>query len=360
MLAEIQKQVKKRKMVSGFKTKKEAQKACAEMITKVENGQYSETSDITIEQFLIDYMENLAKQSVRLTTYNFQLFLVKNHIIPEFRKKKMRVLKPMDIQKFYTKKLENGLSSGYVKSMHAILGKAFRKAMEWGLIQKNIMQMVTPPKVVNKDVKVWTIEEADKFLKRSKDRKFFIGYVLAIYTGMRRGEIIGLRWHDINIENKTLTINQTLLYTNGNLHFSESKTKGSRRTITLPDFVIQSLKKHRIRQNEFKLQLGKTYDDHDLVACSWNGQPINPTDINKDFTMAIKLSGVPKIRFHDLRHTHATILLQMGENPKLVSERLGHAEVGITLNTYSHVLPNMQKDLANKFDLTMKQVKKSL
>lgn len=351
---------RKQKTVSGFKTKKEAVKACAEMITQIENGQYNEKSKVTIEQFLIDFMENVVKPSVQITTYNTQMNIVKNHIIPDLGKKKMEELNPITVQKLYMKKIDNGLSSSYIKLMHAILGKAYRKAMEWGIVQKNVIQLVTPPRVEHKDITVWTLDEAKRFLDHSQKRKFFIGYVLAIYTGMRRGEIIGLRWSDINLENNTLSIKQTLTYSNGKGYFKEPKTKGSKRTITIPEYAVQCLKKHKAKQNEYRLKLGEAYEDHDLVVCSWNGQPINPTDINKDFTMAIKLSGVPQIRFHDLRHTHATILLQMGENPKVVSERLGHSEVGITLDTYSHVLPNMQKELANNFDLTMKQTKKSL
>jgi integrase len=129
----------------------------------------------------------------------------------------------------------------------------------------------------------------------------------------------------------------------------------------VPDFALQALKAHKVKQNEVKLRLGAAYEDHDLVVANWTGTMVLPTDINYDFKLACDFADVPQIRFHDLRHTHATLLLQLGENPKVVSERLGHADVNITLNTYSHVLPTMQKDLAQNFDIAMKnKAKKSL
>jgi len=178
---------------------------------------------------------------------------------------------------------------------------------------------------------------------------------------MRKGEILGLRWQDCDLENGFIRIQQTLVKANGKLSFQEPKTKGSIRTIVVPDFALQALKAHKVKQNEVKLRLGAAYEDHDLVVANWTGTMVLPTDINYDFKLACDFAGVPQIRFHDLRHTHATLLLQLGENPKVVSERLGHADVNITLNTYSHVLPTMQKDLAQNFDIAMKnKVKKSL
>lgn len=164
---------------------------------------------------------------------------------------------------------------------------------------------------------------------------------------MRKGEILGLRWKDCDLEKGFIRIQQTLV-----------KTKGSIRTIKVPDLAIQTLKAHKLKQKEIKLAASSAYKDHDLVVANWTGSMIDPADINADFKIACKFADVPKIRFHDLRHTHATLLLQLGENPKVVSERLGHADISITLNTYSHVLPNMQESLAQNFDVAMKKSEK--
>ncbi|MED0669381.1 site-specific integrase, partial [Aneurinibacillus aneurinilyticus] len=150
----------------------------------------------------------------------------------------------------------------------------------------------------------------------------------------------------------------TLVKTKGKLSFQEPKTKGSIRTIKVPDLAIQTLKAHKLKQKEIKLAASSAYKDHDLVVANWTGSMIDPADINADFKIACKFANVPQIRFHDLRHTHATLLLQLGENPKVVSERLGHADVSITLNTYSHVLPTMQEDLAQNFNVAMQNIKK--
>jgi integrase len=345
---------RKQKTVSGFKTKKEAEKACAEMITKIEKGEYVEESKETLGEFLIEFMENKVKHSIRASTYHNQIFMTKKQLLPALGSKKLKDIKPLDIQKFYSKKMEEGLSAAYIKQLHSILTKAFRTALEWGLIEKNVMATVKAPRIQKKNMAIWTMKEANQFLEYVKERKFFIVYVLAIYTGMRKGEILGLRWRDCDLENNTISIQQTLYKTNGTFVFQEPKTKGSKRIITISDFVVHCLKKQKARQNEWKLRLGQAYQSSDLVAANWVGTPIDPTHLHCDFKSSIQKAGVPVIRFHDLRHTHATLLLQMGENPKVVSERLGHADVSITLDTYAHVLPNMQKDLAKKFDAAMR------
>ncbi|MED4726829.1 tyrosine-type recombinase/integrase [Aneurinibacillus migulanus] len=354
---------RKQKWFSGYKTKKEAEKACAEMILQIENGQYVVESEQTYGDYLMQYLENIAQHSVRASTYQLHLFIATKHIIPKLGKKKLQSIKPMHLQEFYTQKIKEGLATSYIRNMHAIISKSLKKAAEWGLIKENIASLVTPPRIEKKQVKTWTLEEANQFLYKIKERKtgnkkLYIAYVLAIYCGMRKGEILGLCWKDCNFEKGYISIQQTLVKIKGSLSLQEPKTKGSIRTIKVPDFALQILKAHKIKQMEIKLRVGSAYKEHDLVVANWNGSMIDPADINADFKIACKFADVPQIRFHDLRHTHATLLLQLGENPKVVSERLGHADISITLNTYSHVLPNMQESLAQNFDLAMKKSEK--
>lgn len=240
--------------------------------------------------------------------------------------------------------------------MYAVLSKTLRAAERWGLIEKNTAALVSPPRPQKREMRVWTLGEVRQFLQASEKRKFYIAYVLAVFTGMRRGEILGLRWSDIDLEKGVIHVQRTLYKTKGKLVFQEPKTRGSKRSIVISPIVISALKKHRVRQQEMRLKLGQAYVDHDLVVCSWNGNPVDPSDLNEDFKMAIKKAGVPQIRFHDLRHTHATILLQLGEHPKVVSERLGHSSVTITLDTYSHVLPDMQRALAENLEAAIKNL----
>ncbi|GED53501.1 site-specific integrase [Brevibacillus borstelensis] len=347
---------------SGFKTKREAEVACAEMIAQFQRGELFKESGDTYEAYLLDFMENTVRLSVRPSTYQFHLFLAKKHILPELGQIKLKDLSPRHLQRLYAKKVDDGLSASYIRNIHAVISKSLRKAKEWGLIKENVTSLVTPPRIEKKQVQTWTLEEINQFLKAIKKRKtgnkkFYIVYVLAIFCGMRRGEILGLRWSDCDLENGLIRVQQTLVNVGGKAVMQEPKTRGAIRTIDVPEFALQELKSHYIKQKEMKLQLGQGYEDNDLVVANWTGTPVLPGDVNHDFKIACKFAGIPIIRFHDLRHTHATILLQLGENPKIVSERLGHSDVTITLNTYAHVLPSMQRDLAKNFDQAIKRAK---
>lgn len=346
---------RKQKWKGGFRTKKEAEKACAELIAQIEAGKYKEPATVTLESFLLEFMEG-EKHRIRETTWNNQMFLVQKHILPALGHVQLKDLSPLHLQKFYTQKASEGLSNSYLRSMYAVLSKTLRAAERWGLIEKNTAALVSPPRPQKREMRVWTLGEVRQFLQASEKRKFYIAYVLAVFTGMRRGEILGLRWSDIDLEKGVIHVQRTLYKTKGKLVFQEPKTRGSKRSIVISPIVISALKKHRVRQQEMRLKLGQAYIDHDLVVCSWNGNPVDPSDLNEDFKMAIKKAGVPQIRFHDLRHTHATILLQLGEHPKVVSERLGHSSVTITLDTYSHVLPDMQRALAENLEAAMKNL----
>jgi integrase len=347
---------RKQKTASGFKTKKEAEKACAEIIAQVENGVYREQTKERFGDFLLEYMEVTVKHAVRPSTYYSQMSLVNQHIIPGLGNWKLKELTNLHIQKFYSSKVEEGLSSSYVKNMHNIVSKSLKAAYEWGMIQKNIASLIKAPRPLKCDMQTWTLEQSNQFLEGAKVSKLFIVFAIAIYTGMRKGEILGLRWSDVDLEDAKLTVRQTLTYTDGQFIYNEPKTKESTRVISISDYLVQAFRKHQLKQKEIKLALGEGYQDHGLVVATKYGTPIGPRDVNKDFDRYIERSGLPKIRFHDLRHTHATILLmELGENVNVVSERLGHEGIQITLETYAHVLPNMQKNLAQNFDAAMKK-----
>ncbi|SFX78233.1 Site-specific recombinase XerD [Thermoactinomyces sp. DSM 45891] len=350
---------RKQKSVSGFKTKKEAQKACAELIAQIENGGYKEPSKITLGEFITEYMENHVKHEVRPSTFQNQLGTTNQNIIPNLGSLQLQHMTPLIVQEFYTKMLNQGYKASYIRVVHAILSKALKRAFEWDMIPKNISSVLKPPRIPSRSIHVWDMETVNQFLSFTKDRELYIIYVLATYTGMRKGEILGLRWDDCDLKNGRVNVNQTLSLVNNKLVFQDPKTKGSKRTIPLPEFALHCLKKHKLQQNQQKLQLGSAYQDHDLVISSNNGEPLPPYIVNYDFKKMLQKASLPKIRFHDLRHSHATILLKIGENPKVVSERLGHTTIGMTLDTYSHVLPDMQKSLADNFDTAMQSSKKS-
>lgn len=341
---------------SGFKTKKEAEKACAEMITKYENGDLTISKKQTLASYLQFWLENYAKGKLRPSTFANHEIAVNSRIIPQLGNIELDKLTPIHVTKYLAEIQKEGLSADYIKYLHAVLKKALNQAVKWQLIPKNIMENVDPPRLEQKEIVTWTPEQANEFLSFAKEDKYYIAFVLAIYTGMRRGEILGLRWKDIDFEQAKISVQQTLYRpSNSGIIFQEPKTKSAKRRIAIPQFVIQELKSHKARQNEFRFQYGPDgYQDHDLVVCYDDGRPQDPRNLLRHYERIIKRSGLPYIRFHDLRHTHATMLLQLGEHPKVVSERLGHSRVGITMDVYSHVMPDMQKDAADNFEKMMK------
>lgn len=200
---------------------------------------------------------------------------------------------------------------------------------------------------------VWDEEEVNRFLKVAKEDPVYIVFYLALTTGMRQGEILGLPWKDINLEKGLLNIKQTLSH-DGKTFLSGAKTKSSLRTINLSLSSIKVLITRKLTVSKEKLSLGPIYQDFDLVACTQHGTPLNPVNIRRTFKRMIKMADVPEIRFHDLRHTHATLLLSNGVHVKVISERLGHSNKKVTLDTYSHVLPSMQEEVARKLDEIIK------
>ncbi|MCM3079598.1 site-specific integrase [Brevibacillus invocatus] len=341
---------------SGFKTKKEAEIACAEMITKYDTGELVISKKQTLESYLQFWLENHAKSTLRTSSYTNHETVINSRIIPALGKVELDKLTPIQVTKYLTELQKEDLSADYVKYIHAVLKKAINQAVKWQLIPKNIMDHVDPPRLTAKEIITWTPEQANEFLSYAEKDKYYIAFVLAIYTGMRRGEILGLRWKDIDFEQAKISIQQTLYRpANQGIIFQEPKTKSAKRRIAIPQFVLQELKRHKARQNKFRLEYGAGYEDHDLVVSYDDGRPQDPRNLLRHYERITKKSGLPPIRFHDLRHTHATMLLQMGEHPKVVSERLGHSRVGITMDVYSHVMPDMQKDAADNFEKMMKQ-----
>lgn len=346
---------------SGFKTKKEAEKACAEMITQYDKGELVIAKSQTLGNYMEFWLENYAKSKLRPSTYTNHEVAVRSRIIPALGKMELDKLSPIHVTKYLTDLQKEELSADYIKYLHAVLKKALNQAVKWQLIPKNIMENVDPPRLEQKEIVTWTPEQANEFLSYAMKDKYYIAFVLAIYTGMRRGEILGLRWKDIDFEQARISVQQTLYRpVNQGIIFQEPKTKSAKRRIAIPLFVVQELETHKVNQDQLKEQFGAGYQDHDLVVCYDDGRPQDPRNLLRHYERIIKRSGLPYIRFHDLRHTHATMLLQLGEHPKVVSERLGHSRVGITMDVYSHVMPDMQKDAADNFERMMKQKRKTL
>jgi integrase len=234
------------------------------------------------------------------------------------------------------------LAPATVNKLHVVLHKALDQAVKWNMIQRNPTKVVKAPRPTPKEMHPLSAEETRKLLEAARGDKLEALYVLAIHTGMRQGELLALKWQDVDLENATVSVRRTLTKNGGRLLLGEPKTKKSRRTIQLTDEAVRALREHLARQVEHIQHRGDLYRDEGLIFASEVGTLINPTNLRqRSFASLLKRAGLPKIRFHDLRHTCATLLLSCNVHPKFVQELLGHANIAITLDTYSHVIPGM-------------------
>jgi integrase len=347
-LGKNEKGLRKQKKKRGFKTKKEAEKALVEAINAINTGSYIEPSKMTYQEYVEQWFgtkkHSICSQSVKV--YDNCL---RKRILPILGKYALSKVTILLIQSFIDSLKEEGLSNSTIKKYLEIIRNSLEHAVDFNLIPTNPAIKVKLPKSNRKEMKVWNREESNRFLDKAKYDPCFIVFQLALSTGMRQGEILGLRWKDINLEKGILNIQQTLSQ-DGKTFIAGAKTKSSIRAVNLSGSTLKHLRERRINIAKDKLKYGPLYIDNDLIASTQHGTPLNPANIRRSFGRIIKQANLPKIRFHDLRHTHATLLLSQGVNIKVISERLGHSNIKVTLDTYSHVLPTMQEEVARMLD----------
>lgn len=303
---------------------------------------YNEPTKHLFKDFILNWLHGTYKHEVKTTSFERAEASVKNHLIPYFQTTPLDKITTYDIDQLYAQKSQAGLANATVKVMHNIMSKAFQKALKWGLIQKNPVVDATPPSIKKKRKQIWSVGEAKTFLEVCEQEDYLIPFLLAIFTGMRRGEILALRWKNVDLNKGVIHVEESLARTKAEgLFVKDVKTAHSERDIYLSPSLQEALANHKSQQEEHPM---------DLVFPSKNGHYLEPRNLLRKYKLLIKNVRVPYIPFHNLRHTHATILMRMGENPKVVSERLGHARVGITLDIYSHTNEERQKKTAQRFD----------
>ena len=243
------------------------------------------------------------------------------------------------------------MSPTTVGLLHCILHRALKQAVRWELLTRNVTEAVDPPREATPEYVTWNERQVAAFLTVADQHELAALWRLALLTGMRRGEILGLKWEDADLVRGSLAVRRTLSRgVGGTFEFGQPKSAHGKRSIALPRSVVESLQRHRRKQIERRLAVGPAYTDHGLVFANELGSPLGPTNLAYHFKKLIARTGLPDIRFHDLRHTSATLMLANGEHPKIVQERLGHADVSMTLNRYSHVTMDMQRDAADRLD----------
>lgn len=337
---------KKYKWLSGYKKEKDAEKALRKALKDYDDGLYLNVNDMTVEELCEQYFEIYIKTLSYRTEERYKS-IINNSIIPMLGKAKIDEIKTIHIQRYLH--TLNDKAPATVKKHYYVLKKMFEQAVKWNLININPCEGVVLPKEKRTEMKVWDKETINEFLKIVKGTKWYIPFLIAFTSGLRQGEIAGLKWQDFNKEENTLYVVRTM---QRNFELKATKTKSSMRKIVLMDSTIEALKWQLKWQEENKKTFDE-YKDTGFICTHENGKPINPENMGKAFNKLVKSNNLPSIRFHDIRHTFATLLLKNGTNPKIVSEILGHSNVQTTLNVYSHMLPDMQKE-------TMERLQESL
>lgn len=327
--------------------KKDAQKVLNEMLRNSDLGLLGNSNRQTVNEFLDFWLSSIAKPRLQYRTYKDYTDLLVRYVRPSLGNTKLCDLKAIHIQQLYSEMQAKGLSARTVRYAHAVLSSSLRSAVELDILTRNVAKLVQLPKQLQKEMDVLSKEEAIDFLHALEGERYGTMFSFAIATGMRPEEYFGLQWKDIDFERGTATVQRAVVRfrKGGGWQFSQPKTSKSRRTIPLPTETVDQLRKHRKAQLEERMSMGSIWNDYDLVFTSEIGTPLNPPNVTRAFKKLLTKAKIrSSIRLYDLRHTTATLLLQAGVNPKVVSERLGHSTISLTLDVYSHVLPTMQED----------------
>lgn len=343
---------RRQREVGGFRTKKEAQAALNDALAETQRGTYVAPSRTTVGDFLDEWHEG-AKTELALTAWTNYGQIIRRNIRPYLGSKRLTDLTPLDVKRWHGKLLEGGrrdggpLSVASVKLAHRILHRALADAVRWNLISTNPASGVRVPKGARKEMTVWTAEEAVGFLDAVAEDRLAALWTLALHTGLRRGELAGLRWVDVDLDAGALTVAQQRTTANHAVVVTTPKAKSQRQLLLAPA-TVAALKVHLRHQRQERLALGPAWTDSGYVFVDEAGIEYHPHRFTKMFEDAVKRVGVPKIRLHDTRHTMATLALEAGVHPKVVQEQLGHSAIAVTLDTYSHVPQAVRRDSADK------------
>ena len=303
-----------------------------------------------VGQYLEWWLSQALPGTVRDTTVVSYRGALRANVIPHIGHIRLSKLTPQHVQAMLTAIQDKGLSARTAKYAHAVLRRALGQAERWGMVTRNVATLVEPPRAVRPEVRSLKPDEVHTLLDAARGDRFEAILTVAIAVGLRRGEALGLRWSDIDLEAAVLRVRRALVYVDGDLRFVDPKTKRSRRTIPLPSVSIQALREHRRRQAAERLAAGPAWEDDDLVFPSATGGPMDPNNLGRHFRALCDRAGIGRVRLHDLRHTCASLLLAQNVHPRVVMEILGHSGIAITMDTYSHVLPELQREAADRMD----------
>jgi integrase len=340
---------RRRRYVYG-KTRREVQDKLATLRRAHEDGLPVGPEKLTLDTYLQQWLENSARPTIRPKTYASYAEILRLYIVPDLGHIPLTKLRPPDVQAWMNKRLASGLSARTVQYAHAVLRRALGQAQKWGMVPRNVATLVSPPRIRRPEAQFLTPEQARVFLESMNGHRLEGLFTVSMLLGLRPGEALGLHWRDVDLDAGRLAVRVALHRIDGRLQIDELKTARSRRSIPLPAVALAALRSHRARQLEERLAAGEHWEEHGLVFTTATGRPMIEQTVAWNFHRAIARAGLPDLRFYDLRHTCASLLLAQGVHMRVVMEILGHSQIAMTMNTYSHVTAQLQRNAADQLD----------
>jgi integrase len=336
-------------------TREEVQRKLTAALHAINTGGLADAHGLTVSSFLKQWLQEVVRPSVRHWTYRGYEVHVRLHINPVLGSMPLERVEPRHVQSLLNRKLNEGMSPKSVRYIRGTLRTALNQAVRWGLIARNSASLVDGPRVPTYEIQPFTPDEARRFLAAAKGDRLEALYAVALTLGLRQGEALGLRWQDVDTELGYLRIAGQLQRFDGEFHLVEPKTARSRRTIVMPPSIGKTLDMHRTKQASERASAGKDWNKLGLVFTRPDGHPLDGTVVTHQFHRFLDRAGLPQRRFHDLRHSCATLLLVQGVSPRVVMEILGHSHIAMTMNTYTHVVPELRRDAAQRMEALLQE-----
>jgi len=337
----------------------EAQKRLRQILTELDKGIFAKPGKTTVAEYLSTWLQDYCKPSLSPRTHRLYSYICRTHVIPAIGRITLMELRSQHLQKLYSEKLASGLSTRTVQICHVVIHKALKNAVRINQISRNVADAVDKPKIQRREMHPMTENELSRFLDAAKQGDYYSLFYTYLFTGMRRSELLAVRWCDVDLLGMQISVSRTMQYLSGgknHITFKEPKSKKSKRLIALSPSTVSLLKEHRKAQEKIRESLRlQPITEKDLIFSHWDGSPLLPDSITHAWVKLVRKCGLKGIRLHDARHTHATIMLKQGVHPKVVQERLGHSTISTTLDTYSHVAPGLQQAAAKGFDDILKK-----
>jgi integrase len=334
-----------RRTVYG-RTRAEVHEKVTALVHQAQRGVPAANTALTVGEYLMIWLDEVARRKLRPKTYSDYELVVRKHLMPTLGRYRLARLSPSNLRQLLNAKADEGLAPGTVKKIHVVIGSALQAAVRDDLLTRNVARLVQVPVPRSEPVGVLDVDDARRLLDAARNDRLYALWAVALGVGLRKGEALGLRWSDVDLEAGWLQVRQSLQRVAGHLQLSAPKTSSSRRSVPLPRVCVEALEAHRRTQEEERRALGAAWHDSGLVFTTPLGTPIDPRNVIRALNSLCERAGVRRIRVHDLRHTCATLLLVQGVHPRVVMEVLGHSRISVTMDVYTHVVSAVQREAA--------------